>query len=98
MAEKDKKQIADVEALKRAYNRVARTKDGQVIFNHIMRLCGFAVSSLVLDRNTSEICVQSSLYNEARKTVYYELRKMIDKECLEDIEYLKEEKEDANDT
>lgn len=100
MTDKDKKQISNIDAIKRAFNRIAQTKDGIVIFNHIMKLCGFSTSSLVVNPNSYEINVQSTLYNEARKTIYYELRKLINQEYLKSIEYQDNdnEKEDANDT
>lgn len=82
--------------IKRVINRIANTQDGKEFFNFLMLKCGFGVSSLVLDLNTHEINTNSSLYNEARKTVYYEIRKLIDKEFLKEIEYM-QLKEDSTD-
>ena len=104
MAEKEnKKEIKtnqvspDINQVKRVINRLAQSPDGKVFFNFLMLKCGFGNSSLVLDINTQEINTNSSLYNEARKTVYYEIRRLIDKEQLKEIEYMQLKEDSDND-
>lgn len=100
MAEKEIKsnQVSpDMNHIKRVINRLAQTPDGKVFFNFLMIKCGFATSSLVIDLNSQEINTNSSLYNEARKTVYYEIRRLIDKEQLKEIEYMQLKEDSEND-
>lgn len=92
---KSDKKVTDIEHIRRVVNRLADTQDGQEFLNYLMRLCGFSASSLVIDVNTSEINTLSSIYNEARKTIYYEIRRLLDKDRLGKIEYL-QIKEDAD--
>jgi len=92
---KSDKKVMDTDRIKRVVNRLAETQDGQEFLNYLMRSCGFCVSSLVIDVNTSEINTISSIYNEARKTIYYDIRRLLDKEKISKIEYL-QIKEDAD--
>lgn len=93
---KDKKsQDTTLAIVKRVINRLAKTQDGRVLFKYLSELCGFSVSSIVIDPNSGEINTNSTLYNEARKTVYYRIRQFIQKEDLKVIEFL-EIKEDAD--
>lgn len=89
---------SEMERLRRAVNRIAETEDGKIVFNYLMALCGFSVSSLVINPVSNEINSKSTIYHEARKTVYYNLRGLIEKEHLKEIEYLqiKEDAENVN--
>lgn len=93
--DKQNKENTTLDIVKRAINRLVKTKDGQVFFKYLSDLCGFSVSSVVLDTKSGEVNMNSTLYNEARKTVYYKIRQLIKKEDLKVIEFL-EIKEDAD--
>lgn len=94
--DEDKKpQDKTLDIVKRAIGRLVKTKDGQVLFKYLSDLCGFSVSSMVIDPNSMEINTNSTIYNEARKTVYYNIRQLIKKDDLKVIEFL-EIKEDAD--
>lgn len=99
MAKEEKKQIKDVNSemnsIKRAINRVAKTQDGKVVFKYLAGICGFSTSSIVINETTKEINAMSTVYMEARKTVYYAFRNFIESEFLKQIEYA-EKKEENN--
>jgi len=89
---KDKKeiQISKAEArLRQAVERLAKTPDGQVVFRHLMEICDFSRSSIVMNQQTTEINPMSTVYMEARKTIYYHFRNLIPVESLKQIEFTK---------
>jgi hypothetical protein len=67
----------EFESLKRDFNSVFASDGGVRVLNYIAKTCGFFGSSIVANPATGEINVQSTLYNDARRTVYLELRKML---------------------
>lgn len=93
---KDKIKVGNLDVVKRALDRLAKTEDGKIFLNYLMRECGFARSSITVDATSLEINTLSTIYNEARKTVYYKVRELIKQEDLIEIETLKI-KEDDND-
>ena len=93
---KEKIKIGNLDVVTRAVARLVRTEDGKIFINYLMRECGFARSSITVDTNSLEINTMSTIYNEARKTVYYKIRELIQQEDLIEIENLKI-KEDDND-
>lgn len=95
--DKQNKKDTSLAVVKRAINRLVKTKDGQVFLKYLSGLCGFSVSSIVIDPNTGEININSTLYNEARKTVYYNIRQFIQKEDLKVIEFLEIKEDTDND-
>lgn len=82
------KQQAYTNLLVESVNRLANTDDGQVFLNYLMKECGFSTSSIVIDEQTKEINSKSTIYNEARKTVYYNVRKLLKSENIKKVEYL----------
>ena len=88
MTEK-KPETTKQDLVKRALNRLVKTQDGKVFINWLMDICGFATSSIVVDVHTGEICLNSSIYNEARKTIYYKVRSLIKAEDLKEIEHMR---------
>lgn len=93
--EDKKPQEKTLAIVKRAIDRLVKERDGQVFIKYLSELCGFSTSSIVIDPKSTEINTNSTIYNEARKTVYYNIRQLIRKEDLKVIEFL-EIKEDAD--
>jgi hypothetical protein len=84
--------------LEEAINKVASTKEGQVFLNYLMsEVCGYDKSSLVVDRNES-IEPNGVLHNEFRRSVWVELRQIIDRDKLIEIEYPIDEPETPKET
>ena len=86
----------EIDIVQRAINRLVKTQDGKVFINWLMKLCGFARSSIVVDPATGNICAEASAYNEARKTVYYRIRSLIKPDDLYEIEYLQIKEDSVN--
>jgi len=80
--------------IQRAINRIAKTKDGETVFRHIMGLCGYNLSDVVLT-STNDVNIQATLNNTYRRTVYLDLRALIEPEYLKKIEF-EEEEENKN--
>jgi len=76
--------------MKNAFMAVAKTAQGQKVLTYIMTMCGFKESSLVGDPVKGLIQDRGTLYNEARRNVYIELRKLIPVTYLNIIEAEKE--------
>ena len=71
--------------IRSAFSKVSQTQEGAIVFRHLMNICGFKLPSLV--RNSDgDILFNSSLYNETRRTVYLEVRKLIPNKRLNQIE------------
>lgn len=83
----------EVQRLRNAFNSVAKTSAGKKVFRYLMNECGFAVSGLVGNRETGEINPLGSIYNEARKDVYYKIRKFLSNENIIAIEFKEDEDE-----
>lgn len=84
-----KVQVAN-EKLKRAFDTVAETPAGLMVLRYLMKDCGFGQTSLVMNPQSFEINTIGSIYNEARKDVYIRIRKFLNKENLQKIEYEEE--------
>lgn len=88
------KKTENLGKIRRVVKRLADTQDGKEFINYLMRLCGFGKSSLVINPTTLEINTVSSVYNEARETIYHEIRNLIDdKKVLAEIEYMQVKEE-----
>lgn len=84
--------IREKQRLRNAFNNVAKTDAGRKVFRYLMQECGFLKPALVASCATGEINPLGSIYNEARKDVYYKIRGFLDKENIIAIEF----KEDDN--
>jgi hypothetical protein len=71
--------------LKQALNRLAKTDDGKVVLRHIMEVSGFKDYSAVF-LPSSEYNVYAMVHNEAIRSFYLSLRKLIAPTILDVIE------------
>lgn len=72
--------------VKIAATRFAATADGVIFFRHMKVLCGYQLPSAGQDPQTFEVQPNVTLYNDARRSVYLEIRKMIPPQFLAAIE------------
>jgi hypothetical protein len=75
--------------LEEAFNRVFNTNDGKMLGRWLIKNCGFSEGSIVVDSN-GNISTDYTIYNEARRVVYLELRKFLNPDTLINLE-IKEE-------
>ncbi len=61
--------------------------EGRNVLRYIMNQCGYQKPSVVVDPTTGEINDRSTLYNEARRNLYLDLRKFIPTRLLKKIEF-----------
>jgi len=80
-----KKQVSE-NKVEVAANIVFATEEGKQVLRHLKNVCGFDVSSVVLNPD-NEVQDRGTLFNEARRTVYLDLRKLIKPDILKDVEY-----------
>lgn len=58
----------------------------QMVLRHVAKLSGFFKSSVVVSPTTSDVAVNSTVYNEGRRSLYLDLRRMLDDESRRIIE------------
>jgi hypothetical protein len=75
-----------------AVNRAFATEDGMRALLHIMRLCGWQVSSVGGKPDIGADVYASTLYDAARRDVYIELRSIIREDILKQVEFYQENK------
>jgi hypothetical protein len=66
---------------------VLATDSGKELFRFLFEVCGYEQPSVVLDGKTGQIDTEKMLYNEARRSVYIQLRALAPIEELKKIEY-----------
>lgn len=65
-------------------NRIFSTTDGKMLGEWLIKQCGFLENSVVMGKDG--IISSNTVYNEARRSVYLELRRYFDPETLLNIE------------
>lgn len=81
----------EFQELQHAFNAVAKTTSGKKVLRYLMKECGFLKSGLVASCATGEINPLGSIYNEARKDVYYRIRQFLTKENIIAVEFKEDE-------
>lgn len=76
----------EIERVKNFINGVAATPDGIELFKWLMDRCGFQKNNICVNPQTLEINVESSNYNEARRSVYLEVRRFLSKKACVKVE------------
>ncbi len=75
------------EQLNKIFSEICITADGILVLRHIMEICGYQKISIVGDPVSGDIHDRGTLYNEARRNVYLEIRKYIPSRFLKQIEF-----------
>lgn len=65
---------------------IAKTDSGIEYIRYIRDICGFEKLSISMNPISGEISERNTIYNEARRSVYLELRKYFPKKLLAKIE------------
>lgn len=85
MLDEEKRKTRD-ELYAEAVAEVTRSPYGLEFLRFLMEDCGFKKPSIVINPQTNEVIQNSSMYNEARRTVWLDVRKHIPKKQLNMIE------------
>jgi hypothetical protein len=92
--EKEAKRLKDEEKNKKIFdkltldfNTVAATPEGIDVFKYIMDRCNYQKNTIVFNSQTGEVNKEASVYLEARRSVYLEIRKYISPRLLKKIEF-----------
>jgi len=86
---REAKEIAKKEQAKihaRKINQAYSTADGRYALKWLMELSGYQVPSVVVDPQSGEVQVQSTIYNEARRNLYITVRRCVNSNVLASIE------------
>ena len=73
--------------LETAFNLALSTKEGMALGKWLMEQCGFLENSIV--SNADGILQTNTIYNEARRGIYLELRRYLNSETLINLEIKK---------
>ena len=63
--------------LRNAFIIVCTKAEGILVMRHLMQTCGYEKSDTTMDPATGEINPLASIYNQSRRNVYVELRRLI---------------------
>lgn len=83
----DKARADETRRIKQAYNAVANTVNGRIVFRDIMAMCGYEDYKIVGDKNTALVDTVSSLHNAALEKLYINIRRRIRRSLLVKIEF-----------
>lgn len=88
MAEKniDEAKVNDEKRLRTAMRKVFGSEEGLVVLHYLMVECGYQATSITLNRQTHEMLVENTVYNEARRNLYLQLRKFLTPKILTPVE------------
>jgi len=82
MREKEQEQ----DKIKRAIVEIAETEQGQIFFHWLANSCFFSRSTIESNPSAREINPLGTVYNEARRRLYLDIRRAIPKALLRKIE------------
>jgi hypothetical protein len=66
--------------------KVFGSAEGQNVLRWMMVECGYQSQSVVADKQTQEIYVDSTIYNEARRNLYLQIRQYLTPKVLLSVE------------
>lgn len=96
-AQDQKKRKQADKRLRADFARVAKTPSGRNIFRYLLGVCGFQKHSVGVNPQTGEINTEATTYNEARRSIYVNMRQLIPVKDLITIEFDIEADEDEDD-
>lgn len=77
---------AEEKKLMAHFRNVADTESGRVVLRYIALTCGHDVSSAVWDRISGGLDSNGTNYNEGRRSIYLNLRRLLPRTVLAEIE------------
>ena len=91
---RDKKKLAQKEVqakrdkqLRIIFNEVCGDAEGILFMRHLMKICGYQQTSITGDPQTGDLQERGTFYNEARRSIYLEIRKYVKPRYLKQIEF-----------
>jgi len=84
---REKLQKEQNDKLKVMFDAVASTEDGQKLFKYFVNLFGFNKYMITTNPQTGEVNKEMSVYLEARRSAYLDMRKHISDRYLKKIEF-----------
>lgn len=76
----------------KAIANVLATESGKELFGFLFEICGFEQTSVVMDTRSGKLDLEKTLYNEARRAVYLQLRALAPADLLKEVEFRKIQK------
>lgn len=76
--------------LRANFDAVAKTPEGKKVLRWIMDYSGYGKTSMIMNPTTCEINAVGVVYNEARKDVYYAIRRLLSPNFVNEIEKMEE--------
>lgn len=73
--------------IKEMYNMVFATPEGLMVLRDISELAGHNQTSVIVDPTTGEINIDSTVYNEARRNLYLQIREHVRPSILKKVEF-----------
>jgi len=67
----------------------------QIVLRHIAKLSGFFKSSVVINVTTNDVALGSTTYNEGRRSLYLDLRRMMTDDARRLVESKGDESHDS---
>jgi Fe-S oxidoreductase len=95
LEELKKKNQEEYRKVRAALQLVCVDVNAQIVLRHIAKLSGFFKSSVVVNLATGEVSLGSTTYNEGRRSLYLDLRRMMTDEARRLIESKGEESHDS---
>ena len=81
-----KKHKEKQDQLKKVLNMAFSTYEGKLALQYIFEICGQVRNSVTANPQTAEVQPLNCLYNEARRSVYLELRRLVDANVIAEVE------------
>jgi len=75
------------EKRRKFFNVVAATEEGKDVFSYLAEILGFHRPSVMMNPQTGEVNKETTVYWEARRSVYLDIRKYISDSNLKTIEF-----------
>ena len=81
------KHTNELKGLRKVIAVATSNAEGIIFARHIFRMCGYDKHSVTMNPETQEINIQATVYNEARRNIWLELRNLIPVKARKKIEY-----------
>ena len=97
MEELRRKHQEEYKRTRQALRLVSDDPNFQIVMRHLAKISGFFQSTIAINSSTNEINTYSSIYNEGRRTVYLDMRRMMTDDVRRVIESKDEEDKQITD-
>lgn len=86
-----KRHAEEYQRVRTALQAAVKDSNTQIVLRHLAKICGFFKSDIIVNPTTNEINPIATLHNEARRTVYLDIRRMMSDDIRRVIEAKGEE-------